>query len=82
MHSQDWMDAEDHAIACDLALVGYFHSHPDSPAVPSAYDVDHALPNFIYIIGSVIAGSLTQLTAHILSDDKTALDPIPLERVP
>lgn len=49
----DWARMEDEADARGLTLVGYFHSHPDSPAIPSAYDRDHALPNFTYIITQV-----------------------------
>jgi proteasome lid subunit RPN8/RPN11 len=52
----DWAHLEDEADARSLSLVGYYHSHPDSPAIPSVYDRDHALPNFTYIITSVHAG--------------------------
>ena len=53
MKPQDWARLEDEADTRGLTLVGYYHSHPDSPAVPSIYDRDHALPNFTYIITSV-----------------------------
>src|SRR5690606_29153121 len=53
MTPQDWARLEDEADARGLTLVGYYHSHPDSPAIPSVYDRDHALPNFTYIITSV-----------------------------
>lgn len=53
MTPQDWARLEDEADAKGLTLVGYYHSHPDSPAIPSIYDRDHALPNFTYIITSV-----------------------------
>lgn len=49
----DWAKLEDEADARGLTLVGYYHSHPNSPAIPSVYDRDHALPNFTYIITSV-----------------------------
>jgi len=52
----DWARLEDEADERGLTLVGYYHSHPDSPAVPSIYDRDHALPNFTYIITSVHSG--------------------------
>jgi proteasome lid subunit RPN8/RPN11 len=54
MTPQDWAKLEDEADARGLTLVGYYHSHPDSPAIPSIYDRDHALPNFTYIITSVL----------------------------
>jgi proteasome lid subunit RPN8/RPN11 len=53
MTPQDWARLEDEADERGLSLVGYYHSHPDSPAIPSIYDRDHALPNFTYIITSV-----------------------------
>ena len=28
-----------------LDIVGYYHSHPDHPAAPSAFDADHAWPS-------------------------------------
>lgn len=36
-----------------LDVVGYYHSHPDDEAVPSQFDLDHALPVWSYIIISV-----------------------------
>ena len=56
MTPQDWMRLEDEADERGLTLVGYYHSHPDSPAIPSDYDREHALPNFVYIITSVNMG--------------------------
>ena len=35
-----------------LELLGFYHSHPDHPAQPSQYDLDHAWP-FSYVIVSV-----------------------------
>ncbi len=31
-------------------VVGYYHSHPDRPARPSAFDLDHAWPETSYLI--------------------------------
>jgi len=36
-----------------LDVIGYYHSHPDDDAVPSQFDLDHALPVWSYIIVSV-----------------------------
>ena len=33
-----------------LAIVGYYHSHPDHPAVPSGFDTEHAWPWYSYLI--------------------------------
>ncbi|GIK28085.1 MAG: M67 family metallopeptidase [Chloroflexi bacterium] len=75
MTPQDWMRLEDEAEARGLTLVGYYHSHPDSPAIPSIYDRDHALPNFTYIITQVQDGEAVDMRVWRLKDDRTAFDP-------
>ena len=37
---------EKYATGKDLEIVGFYHSHPDSPAVPSQYDLEHAWPTY------------------------------------
>jgi proteasome lid subunit RPN8/RPN11 len=53
----DYREAERRASELGVALLGFYHSHPDHPARPSQYDLDHAWPTFAYIIVSVAAGS-------------------------
>lgn len=74
MTPQDWMRLEDEADARGLTLVGYYHSHPDSPAIPSVFDRDHALPNFVYIITQVQAGAAVDMRAWRLRADRTQFD--------
>lgn len=50
---RDLMKADKKARAKGLDVVGYYHSHPDDEAVPSQFDLDHALPVWSYIIVSV-----------------------------
>ena len=49
----DYKAAESDARARGLDLLGFYHSHPDHPARPSQYDLDHAWPTFAYIIVAV-----------------------------
>lgn len=72
MTPQDWMRLEDAADEQGLALVGYYHSHPDSPAAPSEYDRVHALPNFVYLIASVIEAKAVDMRAWKLKADRSA----------
>ncbi len=72
MTPQDWARLEDQADERGLTLVGYYHSHPDSPAVPSIYDRDHALPNFTYIITSVQSGKAAEMRVWQLQEDRAA----------
>lgn len=74
----DWMRLEDEADALGLTLVGYYHSHPDSPAIPSEYDRVHALPNFRYLITSVQDAKAVELRGWQLAEDRAAFAELPL----
>lgn len=74
MTPQDWMRLEDEADARGYTLVGYYHSHPNAPAVPSEYDREHALPNFVYIITSVREGKAVEMRVWRLRADRSAFD--------
>lgn len=79
MSPKNWADMEDTADARGMTLVGYYHSHPDSPAIPSEYDRVHALPNFVYIISSVMAGEAVEMFVWLLRDDRSAFDQLELD---
>jgi proteasome lid subunit RPN8/RPN11 len=49
----DYRQAEQRATELGGELLGFYHSHPDHPAQPSQYDLDHAWPTFAYVIVSV-----------------------------
>ena len=70
----DYRAAEKRARETGLELLGFYHSHPDHPARPSQYDLDHAWPSFCYVIVSVMAGTDALLTSWRLKDDRTAFD--------
>ena len=55
----DYLAAERGAKAAGLELIGFYHSHPDHPARPSQHDLDHAWPNFHYVIASVLRDGWT-----------------------
>lgn len=71
MTPQDWVRLEDLAEASGLSLVGYYHSHPDSPAIPSVFDRDHALPNFVYIITAVYQAEPREMRVWQLHADRS-----------
>ena len=52
---EELMRGERYARGQDLEVVGFYHSHPDSPARPSQYDLEHAWPTYSYIIVSTSA---------------------------
>ena len=74
MTPQDWMRLEDLADERGLSLVGYYHSHPNAPAIPSDFDRDHALPNFVYIITSVKEGNAVDMRVWRLKNDRSKFD--------
>ena len=75
---QDYLASERQASAAGLSLLGFYHSHPDHPAEPSQYDLDHAWPTFVYPIISVRDGRPEALRAWMLRDDRSAFDERPI----
>ena len=71
---QDYRAAERRATERGLELLGFYHSHPDHPARPSQYDLDHAWPVFSYVIVSVREGLAAELTSWRLREDRAAFD--------
>jgi proteasome lid subunit RPN8/RPN11 len=53
---EELLRGEQYARSRQLEVVGFYHSHPDSPAVPSRYDLEHAWPTYSYIIVSTSEG--------------------------
>jgi proteasome lid subunit RPN8/RPN11 len=80
MEEGAFQEAEDYADDGGLALIGYFHSHPNSPAIPSEFDRVHALPNFIYLILSVVEGQTVDALVWILADDRSRFEPVGFEK--
>ena len=71
----DYREAERQASIAGGELLGFYHSHPDHPAKPSQYDLDHAWPFFSYIIVAVRAGVPEDMTSWRLREDRSAFDP-------
>ena len=67
----DYRLAEQRAGELGGDLLGFYHSHPDHPARPSQYDLDHAWPTFAYVIVAVAAGAAADMTVWYLKDDRT-----------
>ena len=62
-----------------LDVLGIYHSHPDVAARPSQFDLDHAWPNFSYLIVSVAKGKAVESNSWRLRDDRSAFDQEPVE---
>jgi proteasome lid subunit RPN8/RPN11 len=83
----DYRLAERRASELGGELLGFYHSHPDHPARPSQYDLDHAWPTFAYIIVAVAGDGLarrsadgakaapaTEMTVWYLKNDRSSFE--------
>jgi proteasome lid subunit RPN8/RPN11 len=70
----DYRLAEKQAGELGGELLGFYHSHPDHPARPSQFDLDHAWPNFAYVIVSVASGSARDMTVWYLKEDRSIFE--------
>ena len=67
--------AEREAGRRGLGVWGYYHSHPDHPAVPSGYDLDHApFTEWSYLIVAVRQGRAEEIRAWTVRDDRSQFD--------
>ncbi len=62
------------ARADGLSVLGFYHSHPDAPAVPSNFDREHAWPGYCYVIIAVAAGQPREINNWLLRDDRSGFD--------
>jgi proteasome lid subunit RPN8/RPN11 len=76
---RDQLRVEKEARARGLEVLGYYHSHPDSPARPSNYDLDHAWPWYSYVILAFWKGDPGEITSWVLAEDRSRFDPEPIE---
>jgi proteasome lid subunit RPN8/RPN11 len=80
----DYRMAEQRAGEIGGDLLGFYHSHPDHPARPSQYDLDHAWPTFAYIIVAVAGDGLARqsggaakagdMTVWYLKEDRSTFE--------
>lgn len=65
--------------AAGQEIVGYYHSHPDHPARPSAFDTEHAWPWYSYLIVRIEGGRSADLASWVLDDDRPQMHPESLD---
>src|SRR5207247_8093258 len=63
---EQYQNAEHLAADKLLELLGFYHSHPDHPAIPSAFDTEQALPWFTYLIFSVVKCRMEGISVLVL----------------
>ena len=60
-------------------IVGYYHSHPDHPARPSAFDAEHAWPWYSYLIVRIDRGRGADMASWVLDDERPIMYPESLD---
>ena len=65
---EEFLRVEREARSEGLEVLGFYHSHPDHPPVPSEYDREHAWPWYVYLIVPVAAGRAGSPRAFVLQD--------------
>jgi proteasome lid subunit RPN8/RPN11 len=78
---KDVLRAERYAREKLLDVIGYYHSHPDEVAVPSQYDLEHALPVWSYVIASVIGGKAVDVRSWVMENDRSKFNEEQIEKV-
>ena len=68
----DYRRVESRARAEGSTLIGFYHSHPDSAAEPSMYDLMQAWPNLDYVIMPIENARPGSVTGWRLLDDRSA----------
>jgi proteasome lid subunit RPN8/RPN11 len=65
-----------------MDIIGFYHSHPDHPARPSQYDLDHAAwPGYSYVIVSVEKSVAAEANSFELAADRSHFIQEPVEIV-
>ena len=69
--SQDYLHLEKYGKSQGLALLGFYHTHPDHPPIPSETDLMYAWPVFSYCILSVHKGVAKEMRSYVLLNEPT-----------
>ncbi|TMF57499.1 MAG: M67 family metallopeptidase [Chloroflexi bacterium] len=56
------------AEARGLEIIGFAHSHPNHPSIPSRFDAEHAWTFYSYVVASVLDGKLGEARSWRLDD--------------
>ena len=68
---EEYLRGERYARQKKLDVIGNYHSHPDHPAIPSQFDLEHAWPTWSYIIVSVRDGKAADLRSWEMEPDRS-----------
>ncbi len=75
---EELLEVEGRLAGQERAVGGFYHSHPDHPAVPSEFDREHAWPWYSYLVLGITEKAAGPLGAFELDPDSGVFVPIPL----
>ncbi len=82
MDPQEFIQVEQAAEEAGYEIIGFYHSHPDWPAIPSQTDMLFAWDGSYYLIASIHEGQPLNTTVwKIATDEPRRFEPCPLEIV-
>jgi proteasome lid subunit RPN8/RPN11 len=76
--SRQHLECERLATARGLEIIGFYHSHPEHEAIPSATDRALAWPWYYYFIVAVSTDAVGPIRAWTLLDDQSAFTELQL----
>lgn len=71
------LELERNARDCGLGIVGFYHSHPEGDAFPSAIDRDQAIPGTLHLILAMTGRGRSEQQAWMYRGDG-GLEPVTL----
>jgi proteasome lid subunit RPN8/RPN11 len=72
--SSDLRSVERESEEEGLEVLGFYHSHPDAPPLPSRFDREHAWPWYVYLIVSVGRDAVGPMKAWRLAEDRSRFE--------
>lgn len=76
---KDYLHVEREAETRGLLLLGFWHSHPDHPALPSATDLSCAWVSLLTVIVSVQKGEARDIGAWEIRAPELPFEPVEIE---
>lgn len=74
----DTLKAEKEAQESGMEVLGFYHSHPDHPAVPSSHDRERAWPWYSYLIVATTIDGVQAVRSWRLQEEGMVEDPLRL----
>ncbi len=72
---KDMLEMDKIARKENLEIIGFYHSHPNHPAIPSSFDINASWPYYSYVILSVKGNSpenVVDVKSYLMPDKNSA----------